>query len=289
MTTPGFTKKKLDITFVRPSGKTFAGSKSNSMKLSGLRISANIVNAGLPSSASTEIRVYGMTQSTMNELTVVRQLPNAVTSDEVLLEAGDAVAGMSTVFRGTIASAMADYQTMPEVSFVVIGIAGLFHAVKPIPPSSYQGTADVATVMQSLASQMGLGFENNGVSVILNNPYFPGTAGQQMQAAAEHAGIEAQVIDQLLCIWPKNGSRGGSIPLISAGSGLIGYPTFDVYGPSFRCLYTPNISFGRKLQLKSTIKNASGTWGIRGLSHYLETERRNGKWESAVNCQQVFK
>lgn len=288
MTTSSFTKKKLDITFQHPPGKSFAGTSSNKMKLSGLRISARIVNAGIPSSASSEIRIYGMSQSQMNELTVVRQLPNAVTSDEVLLEAGDAQAGMSSAFRGTIASAMADYQTMPEVSFVVIGIAGLFHDINPIKPNSYTGSADVATVMQNLASQMGLGFENSGVSVMLQNPYFPGTAGQQMRAAAEHAGIEAQIIDNLLCIWPRNGTRKGVVPLIGRSSGLIGYPAFDVYGPSFRCLYTPNIQFGRKLQLQSSIPNASGTWGIRGLSHYLETERRAGKWESAVNCQKVF-
>jgi len=54
-----------------------------------------------------------------------------------------------------------------------------------------------------------------------------------MQAVKEEANIETFLNDgvpKTLIIWPKGGSRGGSIPLVSRDTGMIGYPSYTQNG-----------------------------------------------------------
>jgi len=82
----------------------------------------------------------------------------------------------------------------------------------------YRGMVDVATIMAGIAGLAGWNFQNDGVTGKLEDVYYPGTAWDQMQAVKEEANIETFLNDgvpKTLIIWPKGGSRGGSIPLVS--------------------------------------------------------------------------
>jgi hypothetical protein len=203
--------------------------------------------------------------------------------DVVILEAGD-TSGLGVVFQGTMTRAWADFSAMPDVCFHASAHAGVLQALKPIPPSSYIGSVDVATVMAGLAVQMGLTFENTGVSVKLANPYFPGTAWEQADRAATAAGINWVADKTKLAIWPKGQPRGSQIPLVSPDTGLIGYPLFNSKGIIVTTQYNPSINFGSAIQVQSSLGPANGKWFVSAISHELESEIPNGNWFSRIEA-----
>lgn len=302
-TATSFARRRIDVSFALATQatpdlkgalqapKTFDGtSGANVVTVSGLRCSAAITNQGGISQGALDLRVYGMTESLMNTLSQVSKMPLAGDfGNKVTVSAGVEGASLAVTFLGTISGAWADYSGAPDVPFHVTAFSALEAAVKSVPPSSYKGGADVAVIMADLARLMNMRFENNGVSgIILSNPYFPGTAYQQMESCRDAAGIEAHVINGTLAIWPRGGSRGGAVPLISPETGLVGYPIRTNLGVDFTTLYNPAIHFGAKVQLQSPrVPQASGTWQVKGLQHTLESETPSGAWFSRLSCAEL--
>src|ERR1700722_20220567 len=112
--------------------------------------------------------------------------------------------------------------------------------------------------MSGFARMMSLQFENNGVTGSLSNAYYSGSAKTQAQMCVDDAGISWNHGDLgILAIWPKFGSRGGAVPLISPQTGMVGYPTYSALGIDFQTLYNPSIGFGQKVQVQSSLEAAS--------------------------------
>ena len=258
----------------------------NTVEVSGLRISAAVVKQGPPGAGTAEIRIYGLTQDLMNQLsTLGKPLPMA-RLNTVILKAGDATNGLSAVYQGNLNNAWQNLDNLPEPFFEVIAAVGTFDALKPVPPLSFPGQADTATVMAGIATTMGRAFENNGVQVPLaKGVYLPGTALEQAQSLARMANIELFDDGMTLAIWPKSGSRGGTIPLISPQSGLVGYPRYTDQGMQFSCIFNPSILFGGQIQMQSSITPANGTWYVNGLTYDLACYTPGGPWFCVVSLR----
>lgn len=284
-----FTHKIISLTFDLGEG-SFGENGANRVKLAGgLRASANINMGGSPAFSHLDLTVSGMTLSNMNALTTLGKNVASIRRNVVTVEAGDAGTGMSVVFQGQMVEAWTDFSGMPNVVFRVQAQGGLLEAVKPIPPTTFNGIADVATILRGLATQAGWGFQNDGVAAKLIDPYFPGTILDQIKACIEHANIDALIGPPLLAIWPKGGARGGSVPIISPDTGLIGYPTFTQSAIQLTTLFNPGIGFGQKIQVKSSAKIptqlpkvSDGMWQVISLSHTLESETHGGQWHSRI-------
>jgi hypothetical protein len=233
--------------------------------------------------------IYGLTMSLTNQLSTLGQLIPEVRRNFVTVSAGDSVNGQSTVYTGVIFNGWADYASMPNVAFRIMSPIGGYPALQPIPPTTINGAADVATIMSGLAVQAGLGFENNGVNQQFFYPYFPGAALEQIQRVAAKANIHA-VIDpatNTLVIWPRGGQRGDLIPLISADTGMIGYPTFGEGGAGIEVttVYNPSIRYGTRVQIQSSLPQASQKWDVMSLTHELESMMPGGAWRSKFLCK----
>jgi hypothetical protein len=200
----------------------------------------------------------------------------------VTVLAGDDVSGMAQVFQGTIIAAWADFMAAPEVAFNITGSAGLIEALLPIPASTYPGSADAAVILANLAGQMGLEFENSGVSVILSKPYFPGSARAQAQACADAARIEWVIDNGTLAIWPRGGARKGLVPLVSPEAGMVGYPTYTATGIVVTTQFNPTVRFGGQIQVQSSLTPACGAWNVVTLVHDIEANMPGGKWFSQM-------
>jgi hypothetical protein len=272
-----FARRKIDLTFQLGTG-AFGDSGFNTVKVSGLRVQAHITKAGGASMGSLDMRVYGLTPMIMNSLSSLTTQIMMQRKNSVILSAGDDVSGMCVIFEGTIADGWVDLNSSPDSALQIKAFSGLIQALEPAPASSYPGSADAAVIMASLATQMGLKFENNGVSVILSTPYFPGTARDQAMECADAANINWFIDDTTLAIWPKGGSRGGAIPIVSAGTGMIGFPAHNGTGIAVQTLFNPTISYGNTVQVQSVIPNACGNWFVCALYHELESETPNGQW-----------
>ena len=289
-----FVQRKINVTFQlapasagQPSPK-FTGTQSNQVTISGLRLSAKIVKAGGRSMGTAQLQIYGMTLQLMNDLSTLGIRIQMVPRNGLIVTAGDNDGGMATVFQGNITSAWADFQSAPDVPFHVEAHTGLPQAVINVPASSYQGSTDVATIMSSLATLAGLAFENNNVQQKINCPYLPGSARDQIAKLAKDAGIN-WFIDSgttnnagTLIIWPKNGSRGGQIPLISPETGMVGYPCYTAMGIIVKTLFNPAIGYGGQIKVQSSLTPANGTWAVYGLDHDLDAQVPNGQWFSTI-------
>ena len=289
-----FVQRKINVTFQlgtpsagQPSPK-FTGTQSNIVTISGLRMSAKIVKAGGRSAGSASLQIYGMTLDLMNDLSTLGMRVQMWTRNSVIVTAGDDDSGMATVFQGSIISAWADFQSAPDVPFHVEAHTGGVLSVINVPASSYQGSTDVATIMSSLATLAGLAFENNNVQQKINCPYLPGSPREQIAKLAKDAGI-SWFIDSgtannagTLIIWPKNGSRGGQIPLVSSETGMVGYPTYSAMGIIVKTLFNPAIGYGGEIKVQSSLTPANGTWAVYGLDHDLDAQVPNGQWFSTI-------
>lgn len=272
-----FVKRKISVKFELGEG-SFGESGSNAVEVTDRRISATIVKAGGNAKSSASLVIYGMTLSVMNKLST---LGLAVTLDRrntITITAGDNDKGMGTVFVGTIRDAFTDFSAMPQVGFHVMAYAGLFEAVKPANASSYKGSTDVATIFSSLAQTMGMNFENNGVSVMLSNPYFHGSARDQAAQVAKAAGVEWIIDNGKLAIWKAGSARGGSIPLISETTGMIKLPSFTQNGIRVETLFNSSIDYGAKVKVECRLTPANGEWITYNLLHNLDAQVPRGRW-----------
>jgi hypothetical protein len=274
-----FTKKRINVTF------EMDGAQANTQ--SGKRVSCRIVNAGSPSMGTADIAIYGMTLSDMNALSTIGTQFNQIGKNRVSIYAGDSDQSMKLAFQGTIYMAWMDGQAQPEVPFRVNAYGGLYEAVAKADPTSVQGTADVAQVIQQIAQQAGLQFENNGVNVKLSNPYLPGTAREQILNIARAAGIEWTIENGTVAIWDSAKGRQGRNVTLSPETGLVGYPSFNQAAIIARSVYNPEIVLGSQVTIQSQIKPASGTWNVVNVVHEIESEMPNGAWFTVVTMTTV--
>lgn len=263
----------------------FGSSGQNTLTLSGLRVAATLSNVLMPGATTAVIQVYGMTPSQINQLSTAGLLyQNRKNIVEVL--AGDAVNGMTAVFKGYAIEAYPDFTAAPDTAFVLSAVTTGDLQLKPIAPASFQGSTDVATVMGQMAVAGGLSLENNGVSVRLSNPYFCGTLSQQIYSCARAANIFAYVdtTSNTLVITPKTGSRNGGPIMVSAATGMIGYPVFQRNLIVVRSLLNPTIKQLGKIQIQSQLTTANGIWTVNQIDYNLSSLEPDGPWEMTMTA-----
>ncbi|EIF30972.1 hypothetical protein BCh11DRAFT_06484 [Burkholderia sp. Ch1-1] len=277
-----FSRKKIDLTITLGTGQ-FGDSGSNTVTLSGLRVHAGVQAFGGDAMPQAQLRVFGLPLDMVNQLTTIGPINSAIMfRNSVLIAAGDDDDGMQTVYSGNIWQAWGEFQGMPDTPLNITGLGGLAAALKPVDALSYVGPTDVAQIMQTLATTMGLAFENNGVSVQLSSPYLPGTALQQARACVRAADIYFAIDRGTLAIWPKGAARGGDVPLISPETGLAGYPTFSSNGLGLTTLFNPQIKPGGVVQVESSLTVANGKWLVMQVQHALQSETPGGQWFTQI-------
>lgn len=295
-------KRQIDVAFNLGTGAFGGANNPDTVEIKGLRVSAAITETGAFQS-ELQLKIWGMPLDTMRQLTVLNRLAySEVRNNTVTIKAGDDQSGTAVVFTGTIKEAWADLSNPPDVVFVVSAFAGLLTAVKPIVPTSFKGPVAADVLFAALAMQITEGeqatpykLENSGVTAVLDSPYFPGTAFDQIKKAAAAVRCEyfIDTTNRVLAIWPKGQSRGEAIVEVSASTGLVGYPQFTQNGIAFTTLFTPSLTFGQKVRVTSALQvteigedlgNANGLWSIAATMHTLESEISGGQWFTRVEC-----
>jgi hypothetical protein len=280
-----YARRRLNMTFKLGQG-SFGDGGFDTVKVTGLRASATISKAGGVSLSELNLRIYGLPLSVMNQLSTLGKPLIEGRNNTVIVEAGSDDAGDAIVFAGTIAEAWVEMEGAPDGVFIVSAYTGLLDALRPLPPSSFPGHADAATIMAGLAVQMGYAFENSGVSVQLANPYFAGAGRRQAETCARAGNFNFFIDDttNTLAIWPRNGSRGGAIPLLSKDTGLKGYPAHTQNGIVVTTLFNPSITFGGQVEVRSILTPANGRWTVFSVVHDLEAETPDGQWFTRLQC-----
>ncbi len=281
--TAAYAVRRILLTFQVPGGQIKLASGNP-----GLRIYAHVDFANAPTTGGAQIRVYGLTLSHMNQLSVAGLVfESRLNQNFVTVEAGDET-GMATIFTGQIMQAFPDFARQPDVSFVIIASPANVPQMKPVEPTSFQGPTSTSTILSKIAEKAGLTAENNGVSTVLQSPYFPGTAWQQflgLVRAADAFGF-LDGVNKVLAVWGKNGSRSGGKTIISPENGMIGYPNFQALNVIVRTMFTTEIQagVGKIVTIKSQLTAANGDFTVYNVVHDLMTEMQDGPWETVVSA-----
>jgi len=273
-------KKELRFLITLGTGK-FGSSNNNQITLQGFRAVVDIDKAGGMMMGTLRAQIFGVSQSDMNAITTLQWKPEAFIPNTVQVFAIDGNQE-TLVFSGNIVNAWGNYQTMPNVFLMIQAQAAYFNQLQAVAPTSFKGPIDVVAAMSQLAGNMGLTFENNGVSGVIQNQYLPNTYLEQAKTLAQAAGIWLYVDGDILAITPQNQPRKKPIPLISAETGLDGYPTFDRVGVNFTALFNPSLVFGGSFELKTTIPQAAGVWIATSIAYKLESEKPDGAWFAMI-------
>lgn len=278
---PSFdSKKRLRFVITLGTGD-FDSKGSDQIILEGYRAVADITNAGGLQMGELRGRIYGVSASDMNAITSFAYRFGATTPNTCIVYAIDGDVE-TMVFAGNIVNAWPDFNSPPDVFLHIQAQAALFNLLKSVPPRSFSGTIDVAEVMGQLAKSMSFAFENNGVVQKMTDPYLPGTALDQANELARSAGIDMFIDLTTLAICPKGVSRKVTAPIISASTGLVGYPMFDGVYLSLRTLFNPGIIPGGTIKVESDRDRATGTWQVLSMNHRLESEKPDGAWFTSL-------
>jgi hypothetical protein len=288
--TGSFTKKQLRFTFTLAGDFVFEATGTNVLTLEGFRATAAVKAGGGTISTTAMLTIMGMAQSDMNALTFLAFDPRGLQRNEVRVEAnsGD---GWFTVFFGQIIEAMPDYSAMPDVFLRVEAVTGYIERVIPAAPLSRNGDVLITDVVKSIADAYGKNFEPNDVTGTVNNPYYPSTLGEQLRKFCEDVNVDLYQDVDVIAIQVRGKPRRLPVVNLTPTTGLIGYPTIDVFGIQVRCLYNSGIRFGGIVHVESDNRGtidrlfpaqADGDWWVYYVEHYLQSETPQGAWESQL-------
>ncbi len=282
-----FIQRKIIVEFQLGSGD-FGEATGDTVRVSGLRVQANIQNTSGAALGDAQVRIFGLAPGLLNKLSGLNRASQALRQNTIIIYAGDDVAGMATVFIGQITLAQIDLANVPDSTLTISAQSGQFGALQTATPTSYPGSVDAAIVMKYLANQMKIGYDGpNGVSVILSTPYFPGSYLDQVRACAQKAHIGWNISNGKLWIWPSDGNLPGPIPLISPNTGMVGYPSYSsgqFEGLAVTTIFNPLLRIAGLVQIESGLSVANGTWAVFDIFHALESETPGGKWFTQFNA-----
>lgn len=305
-----FAVKQLRARFVLDSsGAVFPGTNSNTLIVSGLRMSAQVQASALQQS-QMQLRVWGMKRADMDAITVAWANPPVVLNHRVILEAnsGD---GWSKVFGGTITEAQPEYRGAPDTFLSLLASVGYFQKIQAVDSAAYAETTDVGRVAQDLADKMGFTFVDGGANAVLQGPiYLWGSLLDQLDQVCRMAGcdyyltgsesaptgaprpgtVEAQDAQGTLTLTPRGRpiEGAGVAALLREDTGLIGYPVYDRYGLNVQALWQPAFGCGVPIQVESIVPSATGIWYPYSMVHLLDANLPNGKWQTNMMCNRRF-
>jgi len=278
-------KKQLKFVITLGTGD-FDSKGDNQIILQGFRASADISLAGGIQMGELRAKIYGVKLSDMNAITTFTNKVGAINYTTIIVYAIDGLVE-SIVFGGNINVAFGNFQGMPDVYLEIQAQAAFLDVMKAVPPRSYQGDVDVASVMQEIAASMGKTLENTDVNMKLSNIYLCDTGMRQFQDLAQMADVDYVVEERVIAVMRRGTPRNGIVPLISAATGLVGYPVPNGVAVNARCLYNPAIRPLAMVKIETDVIRAAGYWKVNSMSHQLETEKPNGAWFTSFQCTTV--
>jgi len=286
-----FVQRIISVKFDLGEG-TFTDTGSSSLNLTGLRMSTNITQPGIPEMAHCSIRIYGMTLSQMNQLSTLGQVVTNIKKNLITVYAGNSDQEPGVIFSGTIFAAWGDFNSAPDVPFMVEAQAGLIESVAPYSSTNPKGAVAAADLLAKFAADWnggkGIPFVNYGVTTILTDPHLYGSLKNQIfsvlqQARAWWNGGQGNEF----AVWPVNGVRQGQgVPTISAKTGMVQYPTYTQNGMIVKSIFTQEVIFGGLVKIESTLKlplTPNGQWQVLGLSYELDSLVPHGNWFMTMN------
>jgi hypothetical protein len=294
-----FVERQLTLIFTLGAGQTFPASNgqaaSNQLTLTNVRAKVRIEKNTGSSTSHATATVYGLTLEHMASLAVLNAAWMVLKHNELEILANDVTNPESTptsVFTGQITLGEIDLSDEPESALVVTASAGLWYSIAPAQGKSYAGATPVKTIMTDIAGLMNLTPDFSGMmlepSATLSDTHLSGSLMTQAQEVCDAKFLNLVVDGKTLYVYDRRSfvpvGVGGSIPVVSAATGMLSYPSISEMGIAVRTLFSPFLNMAQRVKIESTLPYATNNWGIYSLVHELESQVPDGKWETSFNC-----
>lgn len=273
-----YKKRSLKFEFKLKEGK-FDDKGNDTLTVENVKAELEIGAYGGDGGTTLEARIFGLSLDLMSSLSYKGLQLNGAKQNMVKIWADE-----SPIFFGSITNCFADMNQMPDAPLIISAFATGFDQSIPAPPFSARGSVDAATIIESIAKSIGFTVVNNGVLYSLSNPYFDGNPIEQMIKVSKACGFNIDTRVGVIFIWPQTGAVDDVKPLVSPETGLMGYPIFNNYGVSFQCTFSNLFVLGRRIQLNTSLKNASGIYTIVAAKHHLSTWTEGGPWTTIIQA-----
>lgn len=235
-----------------------------------LGITASVTKPGGEDKNKLDLVIAGLKLTTMDKLTVLGFRKMQTYNNVITLYAGNVGDQLSMVFAGEITSAHAEFDSRGTAAFRIEALTGYYPALLATSPTSVQGESTIESLMQQFARDAGYNFKNEGVAGSVRNIILSGSPIAKMRSLAAQTGIDMYLDDRTVIIVPRGEPKKGNTVVLSASSGMIGYPSFTNDGINTRCLFNPQLELGGLVKIESIVPKASGIWKISKLDHSLE-------------------
>lgn len=287
--TGSFTLKQLEVKITLRKGEFSEG--GNTKTLTEIPIHVRVEKTGPPDFCKATVEIIGMKYEDMDKLTTLAFKPLARARNIVAIYAGNEKEGKSLVFQGEITSAIADFNSSPDVSFKLEAKTGFYGKITAQGPTAIKGYQPCAAFCEMLAKGMGYTFKNDGVTASLNNSIFNGSPVDQARTAARQVGAELLIEDDVVTLTPLGGNGDtGKAFLLKKDTGLLGYPTITQDGIDVKAIYNPAFKLNTYVKVESIVPGATGFWRIIKLSHDLQAyDSGGGPWQSNLHCMSIHK
>lgn len=287
MTAQTFTEKQLRFTFTLGTNARFQG-HNNTLVITGLRATADIVFPGPPSFPTANVRIWGMKQSDMTALTGLTFQVLTYQRNSIQIEANSGQ-GWTTVFEGQIVIGRPDFDSAPDVFFEVEAQTLGYDLLNPATPTSFPQATSFSQVLKTIVLKMSKDFDDGSVGGSFSGPvYFAGTPAEQLRIAARKAGL-VYYTDRIGVVEIGEPGVPRNVPrwILTPTSGLVGYPRLDsVNLISVLAVFNPALRFGAPLRIQfSDQRGANGDWVIYDCRHALSSLMPDGPWFTRMTAQ----
>ena len=275
-----FSVKTVRITIQLRKGEFDNG--GNTVIIEGLPVSVTVTKQGGEAKNKASVTVDNLKLETATQLTTLAFKRLETYNNVIQIDAGSQGAELSTIFIGEITSAV-PVMSDSKLSLKIEALAGYYPALIPSTPTSVQENTTVEKLMKQFADEAGYSFENKGITASIANSVFVGSPVEKAKTLARQADVDLLIDDNKFTIQPFEAPKEGQIPLLSKGTGLIGYPSFSNEGINCKSVFNDKLKVGSYFKLESVLPHASGEWQITKVEHRLEAYTPNsGTWESDV-------
>lgn len=258
---------------------------NNQYVLEGFACHVSLTKTGGVDFSKASVEVFGLSIETMAKLTMLSFRPLSRRWNLLQIEAGESSGALSTIFKGECTSSFADLNGSCPV-LKIEAQTGAYPVLKPDPQIAVKGTQSVDDLLTMLSGECGKRFTNCGVQASLTDCVLNGDPIAKMRTIADAVGADLVIDDDEVVLIPQSKPRvsDSGVPLISAETGMIGYPTFSGQGISVSMFFKPELQIGAAVRIESIVPYASGTWKIVSLSHDLSVNNPSASsWTTSIN------
>ena len=243
---------------------------NNQYVFNGVATNVAISKPGGTEFSTAQVEIYGLSLETMSQLTWLSFQPLGRRYNLMQIAAGEQGKELSVIFQGDITVAYADLNGSSPVLRIEAQTAS-YPLLNPTPQVAIQGEQNVDQLLLTFASDANLTYRNEGVRASISDCVLTGSPVEKMRQIADHIGADIIFDDDKAVLVPRRKTRAaeGSIPVVSAASGMIGYPTFTNTGIQASTFFRPDLKIASAVRIESIVPRASGVWKITQLTHEL--------------------